>query len=290
MICPNCNTENNTNSKFCIRCGSNLIGQTIPTEQNLNQFNMNQQIIEPQVQTYNQPQMASQPINNSSVSYAPLNYLMYIIAVLLKPFKCVKEEESKLSNPKTALILSSIVAGAMMLIDLLKTMISSVFVKTMDLTTFQYKTTMELSNLKNLDYLSLIGKNLLMYAGIIVAITLVYYLASLVFKKSLNFIKTLSIAATSLLPYVILGMVVSPILGKIWAPLSIVALVIGIVYSVLIFFNLINNEVDLENTDLKIYFHLICLSILGIAGYYLFVNMLTSSITGELDNILNMFG
>jgi len=85
-------------------------------------------------------------------------------------------------------------------------------------------------------------------------------------------------------------MVVSPILGKIWAPLSIVALVIGIVYSVLIFFNLINNEVDLENTDLKIYFHLICLSILGIAGYYLFVNMLTSSITGELDNILNMFG
>lgn len=312
MTCPKCNIENKSGSKFCIKCGTpleidsstnielstptNLNNETVLNEQSFTSTNLNNGAVSNEPPVHPNIPQSEQPINyatnnarTTEVSNAPLNYLMYIVAVLLKPFKCFKEEESKLCNTKTSLIFSSIVAGAMMLINLISSMISAIFVKTMDYSTFQYKTTMEFSNLKNLDYLSLIGKNLLIYAGVIVAIALVYYLAGLVFKKSVNFIKMLSISATSILPYVVLGMIVSPLIGKIWAPLSIVAMVVGAVYSILIFFNLINEELHFDNVDTKIYFHLICFSILGVAGYYLYINLLMGGISSDINDILDMF-
>lgn len=301
MTCPNCGANNIDGSSFCIKCGSNLkdIQQSNANIDNTsiqNEQLMNNQPEQPmQQQTiYNQTQNNyQQSINNQSnvnVSNAPLNYFAYVIAILLKPFKSFKEEEKKLCNTKTSLIFSSIVAGAMMLITLLKAMIATVFTKSMDYSTFKYKTSVDFSRLKDLDWLSLIGKNLLIFAGVVVALALVYYIVSLIFKKSANFIKLLSISATSLIPYILLGMIVSPLIGKIWAPLSVFAMVIGAVYSLLIFINLINEDLSFDSIDLKIYFHLICLSILGSAGYYLYMKLMVSSVSTNINDILNMFG
>lgn len=300
MTCPNCGANNIDGSSFCIKCGTNL--KDVQVNINVNNAPMqseqpmnNQQEQPVQRPIYNnQPQNNyQQPMNNQNnvnVSNAPLNYLMYIVAILLKPFKCFKEEEAKLRNTKTSLIFSSIIAGAMMLITLFKAMIAVVFTKTMDYSTFKYKTSVDFSRLKDLDWLSLIGKNLLIFAGVIVSIALVYYIVSLIFKKSTNFIKMLSISATSLIPYIVLGMIVSPLIGKIWAPLSIFAMIIGVVYSLLIFINLINDDLVFDSVDSKIYFHLICLSILGSAGYYLFMKLMVSSVSNNLNDLLNLFG
>ena len=236
---------------------------------------------------YQQP---SNPQQNNNVSNAPFNYLMYIVAILLKPFECFKEEESKLCNTKTSFIFSAIIAGAMMLITLVKSMIAVVVTKSMDYSTLKYKTNIDFSKLKDLDWFSLIGKNFLIFAGIIVSIALVYYIVSLMFKKSTNFIKVLSISATSLIPYIVLGMIASPLVGKIWAPLSMIAVVIGVVYSMLIFINLMNADLAFDSVDIKIYFHLICLSILGIAGYYLGMKLILSSLSTNLNDLLNLFG
>lgn len=300
MTCPNCGANNIDGSSFCIKCGTNLKdvqvninvnNAPIQSEQPMN--NQQEQPVQRPIYN-NQPQNNyQQPMNNQNnvnVSNAPLNYLMYIVAILLKPFKCFKEEEAKLRNTKTSLIFSSIIAGAMMLITLFKAMIAVVFTKTMDYSTFKYKTSVDFSRLKDLDWLSLIGKNLLIFAGVIVAIALVYYIVSLIFKKSTNFIKMLSISATSLIPYIVLGMIVSPLIGKIWAPLSIFAMIIGVVYSLLIFINLINDDLVFDSVDSKIYFHLICLSILGSAGYYLFMKLMVSSVSNNLNDLLNLFG
>ena len=224
MTCPNCGANNIDGSSFCIKCGTNL--KDVQVNINVNNAPMqseqpmnNQQEQPVQRPVYNNQLQNNyqQPMNNQNnvnVSNAPLNYLMYIVAILLKPFKCFKEEEAKLCNTKTSLIFSSIIAGAMMLITLFKAMIAVVFTKTMDYSTFKYKTSVDFSRLKDLDWLSLIGKNLLIFAGVIVAIALVYYIVSLIFKKSTNFIKMLSISATSLIPYIVLGMIVSPLIGK----------------------------------------------------------------------------
>jgi len=301
MNCNNCGTTNIPESKFCVKCGSPLTtngmnnGQTLTSEQQVSTQTMQMdqsfvQVSQSVEQTQSvQPAVATTYSSTNTVGNMSLNYLMYIIAILLRPFKCYKEEEAKLANTKTALILSTIVAGSMMIIDLFKAMISAVFVKSFDLSTLSYKTSFEISGLKNLDYLQLIGKNLLIYAGILVAIALVYYLVSLVFKKQVNFIKLLSITSTSFIPYVLVGMVIAPILSKVWADLYLILIIISVVYSLLIFINLINDEIMFEDGDMKIYFNGICIAILLIAGYYLMINLITSSISSDLGSMLNMF-
>ncbi len=303
MNCPNCGAENISGSTFCIKCGANL-KELQSMNNNVNNVPMNEQVAQPNFVESQNPQIPQpiynqsqnnnqqpiqQPVNQQNNNTA-LNYVTYMISALLKPFKNFKTEEAKLCDTKISLILSAIIASLMMLITLVKSMISVIFVKSLDYSTFEYKTSVDFSRLKDLNWLSLIGKNLLIFAGVIAAIALVYYIVSLIFKKSANFIKLLSISATSLIPYIALGMIVSPLIGKIWAPLSIFAMVIGIVYSLLIFMNLIDADLSFDSIDLKIYFHLICLSILGSAGYYLYMKLMVSSVSSNLNDILNMFG
>ena len=310
MNCPNCGTFNNDGFKFCIKCGNSLestaspvtepvtteeilneqpvVTEEVPVEQPINQ----QPVQQPSYNTYQQPQQTSQPtpvVPTTQTDNSPLNYLKYILGLLLKPFETYKKEEGKLSNVKNSLILSGIVAGAMMIINLLTAMISSVFVKTMDYSTFKYKTEFNIEGLKNLDYLDLIGKNLLIYICIIAAIAVVYYLASLVAKKSINFMKTVSISASAIIPYVVMGMVVSPILGKIWSPLSIISTIVGAVYSVILFVLLISDNIQFERKDFCAYFHLVCMTILGTAGYYAYMKLFTSGLTDQLGSYLDMF-
>lgn len=320
-----CGSNNNEGVKFCVNCGNNLEMSTTSieptvvsvvdvTDQSVEQVQEASTFVEPTitpvVESINQPveqvQQAVQPIQqvptvqaniNSNqqskmVDSSSFNFIKYIISFVLNPFETYKKEETKLSNTKNGLLLGGIVAGAM-IINLLTAMISAIFVKAIDPITFEYKTKVDFAGLKDLDYLSLIGKNLLIYACIIATIAVVYYFASLVAKKNVNFIKTVSLSASSIIPYVIMNMIVSPVLGKIWFPLSIVATIVGAVYSIIIFLVIINEEIKFDKNDIKIYFHLVCLTILGVAAYYLFMNMFTNAITegitDGLGDMLNMF-
>ena len=109
MNCPKCGTQNLDTSKFCVKCG------------------------EPLVSTNNNSSVSVESINNSinntvnTTNTASLNYFAYFIAVILKPHKTFKEEESKLSNPKTSILLSVIVTGIMTLITLLASIIPYIF-------------------------------------------------------------------------------------------------------------------------------------------------------------------
>ncbi len=288
MNCSNCGTYNNPQSKFCIKCGNTLNTDNLNQAHELNQ-NVNSQ------QNYQQPAQPQmqQPINNVQTTQAvnintsPLNYLMYLIAILIKPFQCFKEEEGKLNNGKTSIILTLIVTVVMTLSNLIQTILSTVRVASYSWTD-GYTYSWQWDNLKNIKWLEVIGKNFLIYAGIILAITIVFYLGSLVVKKQLSFIKSLSISATSVIPAVCGAMILSPILGMIWSPLSMVFTIIGLVYSLIIMYEFMNNELSLEK-DKKIYFNLVCFGILIIAGYYAYMKLLMSSVTGGLDNILDLF-
>ena len=253
--------------------------------------NIQQNIAQPTVTPQPQPTISNQqPTDNKAMHSNPLNYINFIISILMKPYKSFKAEEDKLSDTKTSLIFSLIISGLMMIITLISTIISTIFVKKMDYSTFKYKTVLDFSQLKDLDWISVIGKNLLIFAGIIFGIAAIYYIASLVFKKSANYIKNLSITAASLIPYVALGMIVSPLIGKIWAPLSLISIIVGVVYSLLIFINLIDKDLTFESTDLKIYFHLICLSIIVCILYYLYIKLISSSISSDISGILDILG
>lgn len=310
MTCPKCNAECIDGSTFCIKCGANLkeLAQVNVSTDNVEMPPTNQQFVQPEQPVVNeqpvqQPMQQSmnnvqpqQPVYNNggnvgqasaNVSSAPLNYLMYFIAILLKPFKSFKDEESKLNNTKTSFILALIITGGMTVINLIKTIFSTVRVANYSWTD-GYTYSWEWSNLKNIKWIEVIGKNFLIYACIIFAIALVFYLASLIIKKQLSFIKSLSIASTSVIPAVIGAMILSPLAGKIWSPLSIVFMVVGGAYSLIILYELMNNELKLEG-DAKIYFNLVCLGILAVAGYYAYMKLFMSSVTGGLDDLLDLF-
>lgn len=312
MICPKCNTENSVDSKFCIGCGNKLEASVMPASNptlvepvptpivnaELNNVDSSatvsapQNIVTPAPVQNSAPQVTQNNVSQPNAMQTPnasLNFFKYIGQALIKPIKTFEREESKLTDTKNSFILAGIVSCIMMLFGLIVKIINTVFVETVDFATYETKTTIDFSYLENLDWVTLIFKNLLIYAAIILGITVIYYLGSLVVKKSMSFTKTLSITATAALPYVALGMFISPILGKIWEPLSVVAMIGGAVYSLIIFYTLIKREVSFENLDLEVYFHLACMTILGTTGYYIAMKLLTVAIENELDTYLDMF-
>lgn len=303
MICPKCGNENINGSTFCIKCGINL--KELVSNQNINQqsneninVRQDEQIINNlNYNQVNQPtlnQVNNSKENNNQQKFeeakkTAVHYFKYAKDVLLNPYKTFKEKEVELTKTKNALIFSGILAVVMMLITLLTAMITSIFVKELSAKTFELHTVVKFSNLGDLNYLVLIGRNLLIYAGIIAAIAGVYYIISLIFKKESKFTKLLSISATSIIPFIALGMILSPILSLIWTPLSIIAKVGGLVYSILVFMSLIKEELSFETKDLEIKFHLICLTILGTIGYYLYIKLFMAVVNNGLNDLLNMF-
>ena len=289
MTCLKCGASNIDGSSFCIKCGANLKELSVDNAplQNDQQINMVQ---EPQMinqpQMYNQ-QMVQSTMNNLNSNGVTLNYLMYIIMILVKPFKNFKDEESKLNNTKTSFILTLILTGFMTIINMLKTIYATVRVRNY-IWSEGYNYVWKWDNLKNIKWIELIGKNFLIYFCAILVITIVFYMGSLIVKKQLSFVKSLSIATTSLVPAVLSVMVISPLLGKIWAPLNIVFTIFGGVYSLIILYELVNDELKLDG-DIKIYFNLVCLGLLVVVGYYAYMKLFMSSVDG-LNDLLNLFG
>lgn len=269
MICPKCNTENRDGSRFCIKCGTNLQEITIS---NNSPSPTPASIVIP-VPAPNVPASGFQTNENQVSQPKPkaLNYFMYLIAAFIKPYRSFKEESEKLKRPKNTIIISLILTGMMVITNLIKMMITEIFVKQYDLTKRKIVTSIKFSNLKHLNYFDAIVKNFLIYLGIIVGVALVYYLLSLVFKKNGNFIKTIAIVITAVVPIYILGMIGAPLLGMIWEPLIAILIIIGWIYGGLVLVHLANEEVNLATPDSKIHFNLIALGVLIVGTVIIFM-------------------
>ena len=239
----------------------------------------------------------TQPVNQNSVNtntnlgndkMSFTAYLFIILAVVLKPFTAFKEELDKFNTFKNSLLVSLIVSGVATIITLLKTMYSAVRVSSYSWGSGTTKSWVW-ENLKEINYIKTIGTNFLVYLGIILAIAVVYYLASLIVKKQVNFSKFLGISALSIVPFVICYLVIAPLLSMIYAPLNMVITIIGIVYTIILVYETMNAEIALSG-NVKYYFNLICLSILSISAYYLFMKLFSSSVSNVINDILNKFG
>lgn len=302
MNCRNCGTFNNVGSKFCIKCGQNLTDVQSPVAQPVQQPQSSFQEAPMQtmnnapVQNENNLQaMPSQTVNSSvnngtpNVKVSFMGYFFIILAVILKPFTAFKEELNKFNGFKNSAFISLIVSGLATLINLITSMLNVVMVKSFDWSSGGYKTTWTWENLKELDYVQIIGKNFLIYFGVIVAIAAIYYIASLIVKKQTKFSRLLGISALAVAPMMICYLILSPLLAMLWAELAMPITLVGVVYTIVLLYEGMNSEVLLDG-NAKYYFNLICLSILGIAAYYLYMKLMMSSISGGLEDIMDLFG
>ena len=309
MNCPNCGSFNNEGSKFCLKCGQNLStvqdtntinsSQQNPTVQNvsgLNNVSSTAQSQQSFVGSNSTTTMNSAPTQNYSTPQSQANtnvsfmgYFFIVLAVMLKPFTSLKEELNKFNGFKNSAIMSVIISGMATLVKLLTSMLSIVRVSDYSWSSGKTTTTWVWENLKELKYAEIIGKSFLIYLGIILVIAAVYYIASLIIKKQTNFSRLLGISALAVAPMLICSLVLSPLLSLIWAELAMPITIIGAVYTIVLLYEGMNSEIQAEG-NAKYYLNLICFSLLGVSAYYLFMKLFMSSISGGLENIMDLFG
>lgn len=299
IVCPQCGMTNASNTKFCINCGTKLQAETITTQENttigveqnvtpvVSQENFNNNV----TSNFNSVQ---QPIYNNistNIQSTPtmtgnFNFFQYIIGAVLKPFDNFKKDEENLGDFKNSGILSIIVVGFMTIIGLITTMINTVRVTSI----WSDKVEWVWENLKKIEYLKVIGQSLLIYAGILFAVSGIYFLASLVIKKESKFPKLLGAAVTAFIPFAIATSILSPLLSLIHYSLGICITVVGTVYTLVILLELVNELIKIENKNTRIYFHLTCLSILIIVGGFIAYKLILGSLSSGLGNLSNLFG
>ena len=317
IVCPKCGAQNSLNTKFCIKCGNNLISQAnpnvaetdIPSNLNINTSipnvtnigdekmeSVNMQSTQPVTQSVNnqfvQPDIAvpqnyvntaavQQSNSNHQNDDAKFDYVKYIIGSIIKPYEKFKSNEKELSNSKNVLTMSGILVLTLTILGLVNTMISEVRVKSF----LSTKTEWVWENLKDIEYFKVIGQNLLIYAGILAAISGIYYIASLIIKRDTNFTKILAAVVTSLIPFAIASLVLSPILSMIYSILGIGITVAGLVFTLITYLELINEMVSIESENTKIYFNSICLFVVIAVGAFIAYKL----VLGSLGSLISLF-
>ena len=306
MICKNCGTSNDENSKFCIKCGNSLIetnnvGVAMPNTTMNNPLEApttmpmgNNLISTPNIENpMAMPTMNNQPVtpnvgnnatnatvpntlnnsNPSNASNSKFNFLTYFLAVILKPISSYEEEKDKFDT-KNTVILSIICVAFMTIINIISTIIFTARVSSL---ISGYSSSWDFSRIKYINFFQVFGKSLGGSVAVILAIAGAFYIGSLIIKKEVKFMKCLSIVVTSIIPVIIGYLLIAPILGLLWGVLQLIVSVVSIAYFIIILYELMNKELKLEN-NMKVYFNLACFSTLIIVGYYVTLKFLLNSL------------
>ena len=281
MYCPKCGTQNNENAKFCSSCGYLLMQATQTSEEQVKTVPPVKEdtSTEEKKKTVN----TVQPTDKKSTN---VQYFFVMLAALLKPATVLKEDLNKFNQIKSSAIMTLIITAIATIVKLITSMISAVVVREFSWSAGGYTTSIAWDNLSKLNYVDIIVKNFVIFAAIILAIAIVYYVMGLITKKECNFSRLLGISALAIVPFLICSLVLSPLLSAIWATLAVPVTLVGLIYTVIMVYEGMNSELKLESNQ-KYYVNLICLSILGIAGYYLYANLITESINDSLENFMD---
>ncbi len=203
--------------------------------------------------------------------------LTFILACLMRPISAIKNKINDYSDVKTAGVLVILVSLCRMIINLLRSMISAIFVKQRNFLKGTTSLNVSFEGLKNLDYFNLIVKQFIGFIIVVAVVAGVYYIASCVMKKTVNYFKLVSITTVSFIPMFIAGFV-STIISYIYAPIGVFIVFASLVYSVVTFIRCINDEISFDNKDVMVYFQTVCLTVLFIITYYVLSNSISSMI------------
>lgn len=271
MKCSNCGNELKADSKFCIKCGTAVLKDG------------KKKTVKEEKKTDVKVEKKVSKNDGFDFGTVVLGCLMFILNVILKPVSTLKDKLESYSNIKTAGILVVLVSFGRMIINLFGNMISTIFTK--EITNYwngDTKLSINFENLKELDYLSLIFKEFFVFIVVVAALAGIYYIVAMIMKKNANYLKLVTIATVSFIPSIVIGSFVSIIVSYIYAPLATFLVCAAFIYSFLTFVNAMDDELDIDDSNLKVYFHTICLTVVIIVVYYVAVNEIDSSLTSLL--------
>lgn len=270
MFCPKCGEKNVDGAKFCSKCGTNL--EEIMSNKKAVEKN------DSNVEVTTKKTVAVKKNTNNIIA----DIFNHMLLASFKPFESFKKDEKKLSTTATSLIYGAFVCGIAWILSIISTIISGA-----KQSSFGWSGTVTTWSFARLNYLKIIFVNLLVYVAVVAIIAGVYFLASMVVKKTISFTKMLAITCTSIMPYIICTVFLAPLFGLIHYYIGAFFAICGLVYSILIFFGLIKEELQFKNKEQSLYFHLICAGFLAVVFYYTFINFGSMNVirTGTLLDI-----
>lgn len=200
-----------------------------------------------------------------------ISCLMFLFNIILKPISTLKSRVQDFSDVKKTSILVILVSFIRMILNLFSSIISAIFTKEIvNYWTGDSKLKISFSNLKNLNYFSLIFKQFFGFILVVIIIAGIYYIVSMLMKKKINYFKVASITSVSFITYIIVSYFISPIVNYIYSPFSIFLVFGSLIYSFITFILAINEEVNFKESNYSVYFHTICLTVVVIVTYYIF--------------------
>lgn len=253
MICNDCKTENKEGAKFCANCGKDLTVKAAKETKEVKETKK----------------------ETSKKDFVEMlkSGLVEIKNNLLKPLDSMKSKSSE--DIKSVAIIGCITTLAMMLVNLVTSMINACHVKHYDFfkgTTYEWTT----KGLKNLDFFDLTIKYLFNTIVVMLIVAFIFYVGSLIVKKSVKFQKIVAIILVAMIPTILGNMIIVPVLALIHTNVGVVAGVLSTIYAITIFATLINEELKLEGT-VKLYYNTICYSIVILSAYFYAVSQVASA-------------
>ena len=274
MYCPKCGEKNIEEAKFCCKCGTNL--QELKAKKETKETKK-EEIKENSKKETTEKVSKKEVVVKKEVKKNTENIFndifTYILFAFLKPFETFKKSSKKLCTTTNSLIFSGIICGSAWILSIISTIISGA--KT---TSYGWSGSITTWQFGNLNYIKIIFVNLLVYAALIAAIAGVYCLGSIIVKKTISYFKMLTITCTAIVPYILCAVFLAPLFGLIHSYVAAVIAIAGLVYSVLIFFGLIKDELEFKTKEQSLYFHLICAGVLAIAFYITYINFGTMNV------------
>lgn len=282
MKCPNCGKDVKEGAKFCVGCGTSLEAK----EENKNETNQKvEEVKEKFSAKMNEVKESAKKAADSNFMKVVLASLMFLVNILLKPIKVLKEKIEFYSKPENCFILAGVVALATMIIRVVVSFVMALIQKQCTTSVFGKGSCLSLGEkLKAIDWMGITLKHLLIILISMFAVAGVYYVASLIAKKTANFMRLLTITAVSFVPACAAMYLLTPICGWINIHFGVIVTIVGFVYSLVVFFSAIKDEFKFESADKAVYFQLICVSIILIIVYFVGINIATNAVTNSANS------
>lgn len=222
------------------------------------------------------------------------NHLVnFVISALTKPTSTFKEKLSGFSDFKKAWQLPLITTGLFTILSVVNTIITKVYTPAHK--SFFGKEVAASWNWKKLDkfdWLQTIFSQIIAYLVPVLAITAIYYIISLIFKKKSNYFRLLTIAAVSSIPAILTTFILMPLGTIVSLNLGFIIMFAGFAYSSILVYEGFNQDIGYQN-DQRIFANTIVTITIYALAIILFTSFLKQSLGGgdlpfeALNNLFN---
>ena len=218
-----------------------------------------------------------------------MKYLNILKNLFIQPFEGIKEGKEEFESKKKSFILAGIVGGVLTIATFLRLLFNMAKVVTYEFYTGARITKYDWSEIAFKDGFFLFIKVMLIISCLYIIISGVNYLVALLLKRRTKYTRMLFIAVASSIPFLILNMLVSPILGIISNNLQNIVNIISFIYFVIFIVLNYTDELKLVNNTQKLYLTVLSISVQFII-YYIFIALELKSVDSIIYKFIELIG